>query len=550
MSDQQETIPIFISSTIEDLIPYREKILKFFESEGGFDVHGYERFGSRDEPPIVTSIEEVKLCKIFIGILGMKYGSIDEKSGKSITLLEYETAIVNKLFIRMYIINEEKATIFPKFVDKYDSAKKLEEFKEQVKKEKTVSFFISPEDLVNQIERDVKRLLLKKDFRPKLIIPLPHINALTIFAAGDQSYYFGEKIKLAGTSTKNLDKIFLFLIGPNLDKDGVKLDSTDIQSISDNMESFTSVNVNSDHTWEYLWDTSKLPEKCESGNYTIFVISDPTIKDLLTSNNSSKVIIRIKNAFISGTASQSLVAQGDPIFFTGTAEGDPKFVYLWIFGKNYRLLQQPISVNKDASFVFTLNSNITKTLGPGQYFVIIQHPMRNKIADVTTTHPGISTNLIMINPNILGPGRGVPYIIIDDFSAPDAAKALIDFLNKPFIDDSYTKFQFIVQEPIIRIDPICDRHVGDKFTITATTNLAVGDNILFEVFSSSFQPTDKTQGGEFSGASGTVAVTLGTKGLNTLSFDVDASTFQPDEYIVKASALLGDLISEVKFKII
>lgn len=543
------TIPIFISSTIEDLIPYREKILKFFESEGGFDIHVYERFGSRDEPPIVTSIKEVKLCKIFIGILGMKYGSIDEKSGKSITQLEYETAVENKLNIRMYLINEEKAAVAPKFVDKYDSAKKLEEFKEQVKKEKTVSFFISPEDLKNLVERDVKHLILEKNFRPKLIIPQPYSNALTIVAASDQSYYFGEKVKLAGTSTKNQDKIFLFFKGPNLDKNGVKLDSVDIHTISDNIETFTSVNVNSDHTWEYLWDTSKLPEKCESGNYTIFVILDPSIIDQLTINNSSKVTIRIKNPFISGTVYQSLFAQGDPISFVGTAEGDPKFVYLWIFGKNYRLLQQPISVNKDATFGFTLDRNITKTLAPGQYFAIIQHPMRNKIADVIITHPGSSTNMIMIDPNILGIGKGIPSVMIDDFSASEAANVLIEFINKPFVDDSYTKLQFLVQEPIIQIDPIGNRHIGDKFTITATTNLAVDDEIIFEVYQSSFEPTQKTQRGEFSGATGTSKIMKGDKGLNRLSFDVDSSTFKPDNYLVSVKAILIEAQGKTYFNL-
>ena len=69
-------------------------------------------------------------------------------------------------------------------------------------------------------------------------------------------------------------------------------------------------------------------------------------------------------------------------------------------------------------------------------------------------------------------------------------------------------------------------------------------------YSSSFQPTDKAQSGEFSGASRTVAVIQGANGLNALSFDVDTTMFKPDEYIIKASAVLADVTSEVKFKII
>jgi len=36
-----------------------------------------------------------------------------------------------------------------------------------------------------------------------------------------------------------------------------------------------------------------------------------------------------------------------------------------------------------------------------------------------------------------------------------------------------------------------------------------------------------------------VKVTAGDSGLNKLSFDVDASTFKPDEYLVKATEVLA-----------
>jgi PGF-CTERM protein len=117
----------------------------------------------------------------------------------------------------------------------------------------------------------------------------------------------------------------------------------------------------------------------------------------------------------------------------------------------------------------------------------------------------------------------------------DAAEALVQAINDPNVDDTYTKLQFLIEVPFIRINPIGDKHVGDKFTITADTNLAVDDTVLFEVYSSSFKPTQKTQSGEFSGATGTVKVTKGLTGMNKLSFDVDASTFKPDEYLATAN---------------
>ena len=59
----------------------------------------------------------------------------------------------------------------------------------------------------------------------------------------------------------------------------------------------------------------------------------------------------------------------------------------------------------------------------------------------------------------------------------------------------------------ISIDPIGNKVVGDRFSITGTTNLPPDADILVEVYSSSFKPTQKSQSGEYSGATGTVRAT-------------------------------------------
>jgi len=99
------------------------------------------------------------------------------------------------------------------------------------------------------------------------------------------------------------------------------------------------------------------------------------------------------------------------------------------------------------------------------------------------------------------------------------------------------------------IDTIGDKYVGETFTITGTTNLAEGDQILMTVTSSSFQPTEKTQTGEFSGSSGTVTVQKGDT-YNTFSYDVDASTFKPDEYLVKAESVEPSQTTTATFNIL
>ena len=73
---------------------------------------------------------------------------------------------------------------------------------------------------------------------------------------------------------------------------------------------------------------------------------------------------------------------------------------------------------------------------------------------------------------------------------------------------------------------------------------------MVEITSSSFKPTEKSQGSEFSGASGVVKVVEGSGGYNHWSFDVDATAFKPDEYIVKVSGIIQDVTGSTYFNII
>ncbi len=385
-------------------------------------------------------------------------------------------------------------------------------------------------------------------------------GAVTIVAAGDQSYYLGEEIKLSGTNTESY-KTYLFIIGPNLNDNGAQLTAPRSSVIDLNPNTFVSADVAGDNTWSYKWGTATVP--LDAGTYTIYAMSQPRDRaaDHIANVAYGTVSIIIKKPFVSATASQSTVAKGDRLYISGTAEGQPSpGVAIWILGKNYALYQTE-SVNADSSFKFEFKQADTKSLTSGQYFVVVQHPMANNQFDIdlnpsqsgriggaglvyvrnevlgSTSTGGLGTNVFLIN----GPGS---------LQGSDAAEALVQAINDPNVDDTYTKLQFLVEEPTITIDPIGDRHVGDKFTVTAKTNLAVDDEVLTQIYSSSFQPTQKSQSGEFSGATGTIKVTAGDGGLNALSFDVDASTFKPDEYIVTMDAVIQDATGTALFNVL
>ena len=128
-----------------------------------------------------------------------------------------------------------------------------------------------------------------------------------------------------------------------------------------------------------------------------------------------------------------------------------------------------------------------------------------------------------------------------------SARQLFFFLILSAISIILPVSSFIVENSNATINTTGDHYVGDKVTITGLTNLAVGNDLLVEIYSSSFQPTQKIQSGEFSGSSGTVTVMPGTNGYNVWSFDVDASTFKPDEYIIRVSGITNEVTASSSF---
>ena len=385
-------------------------------------------------------------------------------------------------------------------------------------------------------------------------------GAVTIVAAGDQSYYLGEEIKLSGTNTESTTT-YLFIIGPNLPANGGVLTNPKVAVIPEvnlpaDIGRWNSVtaDVLADNTWSYKWGTSNVD--LDAGTYTIYAVSKPYNKDstLLSRAAYGTVSIIIKKPFVSATASQSTVAQGDKIFITGTAEGQPNSVAIWILGKNFAV-RQTETVNSDGTFKYEVKQDTTKSMYSGQYFVVVQHPMMNGIYDIdwagepaeyvydyglaASGTSGLTGPVSLFK--IFGPGS---------LQGSDAAEALVQGINQPYIDDTYTKLQFLIEQPVITIVPIGDKHVGDKFTISALTNLAVDDEILVQVYSSSFKPTQKSQSGEFSGATGTVRVQKGETGMNAIKFDVDSSTFKPDEYIVTEDAVIQEATGTALFNVL
>lgn len=87
---------VFVSSTYQDLIEERQKVIEALISKNCFPV-GMEYFPAASEEQFAVIKKLIDRCDYYILILGGRYGSIDPKTGKSYTQLEYEYALSNNI---------------------------------------------------------------------------------------------------------------------------------------------------------------------------------------------------------------------------------------------------------------------------------------------------------------------------------------------------------------------------------------------------------------------------------------------------------------------
>ncbi|MDD5509182.1 MAG: hypothetical protein PHD25_12795 [Bacteroidales bacterium] len=117
----------------------------------------------------------------------------------------------------------------------------------------------------------------------------------------------------------------------------------------------------------------------------------------------------------------------------------------------------------------------------------------------------------------------------------------------------------------VTIDTLPDMRIHDIYLITGTTSLPPGEDLLVQVYPSSFRtdydftinPKDKTQGGSFSGAMGGVRIVNGSGVENLWSFELRTYLMDPSIYEVNVSndkidfqpreTIPGDVFSSKKF---
>jgi hypothetical protein len=95
------------------------------------------------------------------------------------------------------------------------------------------------------------------------------VAALLLPGAGALEAVLGETVMISG-SAPGADRIYLFMTGPNLDRNGVALHNPGLLASAGQ---FSTAKVSSAGHWEYKWNTGGIG--LDPGSYTIFAVTEP-----------------------------------------------------------------------------------------------------------------------------------------------------------------------------------------------------------------------------------------------------------------------------------
>jgi tetratricopeptide (TPR) repeat protein len=162
---------VFISSTVQDLQAFREKVRSAIAYLGQFAVDMAD-FGARDDDAKHVSLDELRKSDIYIGIIAWRYGSIPKGETRSVTHLEYEEAkrlnIPRFLFLaHPETINQDRSTdLFPAELRDTDHKGSILEFRAEIERERVVDYFTTPDELAREVTSALSSYLLAHPDQP------------------------------------------------------------------------------------------------------------------------------------------------------------------------------------------------------------------------------------------------------------------------------------------------------------------------------------------------------------------------------------------------
>ncbi|QZY88633.1 DUF4062 domain-containing protein [Exiguobacterium acetylicum] len=163
----EKRMQVFISSTFSDLINERQYAVQAILNSNHIPA-GMELFKAGNDDQLTVIKRWIDESDIYMLILGGRYGTIEPKSGKSYTHIEYEYAIEKNIPVFTLILDDQMlenklSDLGGKHYDKVyetENAQKYREFKDQVSgHNKIVSFPVNVNDLQYQTVNSINYIL-------------------------------------------------------------------------------------------------------------------------------------------------------------------------------------------------------------------------------------------------------------------------------------------------------------------------------------------------------------------------------------------------------
>jgi len=102
---------------------------------------------------------------------------------------------------------------------------------------------------------------------------------------------------------------------------------------------------------------------------------------------------------------------------------------------------------------------------------------------------------------------------------------------------------------VIKIDPISDKKTGDTFTLSGTTSLPAGTNIIWQIMPDTGTPPTGIDGSSQMSVGGNDIVIKGDGTLNRISLAVDLGRLIPGKYVAIVGKMKGDQTTGIVFEI-
>ncbi len=162
---KDKKLRVFVSSTFTDLKDERQAAVEAILSSGHIPA-GMELFSAGDESQMAVIERWIDESDIYLLILGGRYGSIESKTGKSYTHLEYEYATSKNKPLFAVVVNDEalenKVRSVGSSVKEDENPKELKNFREQVTKN-LVKFWDDKKDIKIAIHETLAEFVYRKE---------------------------------------------------------------------------------------------------------------------------------------------------------------------------------------------------------------------------------------------------------------------------------------------------------------------------------------------------------------------------------------------------